>query len=195
MFVRSLFTLENSPIRTNKDLLEYVSTMKRENNLPDNTSISVIFTNLDPQFNSITINDLFNACFDRLGVINRKIVTNQFIYSVGIWLTDEELRDLTEYDNDGKIKDRREIIKERLFIASPVRLRINSEGFSYAELRSLIQMGDFPKVTSLPTIALKALRDKVLILLDADVDYHITKWTTLLNDIKRVAEYKNWQVE
>ena len=170
-----MFTLENSPIRTNKDLLEYVSTMKRENNLPDNTSISVIFTNLDPQFNSITINDLFNACFDRLGVINRKIVTNQFIYSVGIWLTDEELRDLTEYDEDGKIKDRREIIKERLFIESPVRLRINSEGFSYEELRSLIQMGDFPKVTSLPTIALKALRDKVLILLDADVDYHITK--------------------
>lgn len=105
------------------------------------------------------------------------------------------MRDLTDYDEDGKIKDRREIIKERLFIASPVRLRINSEGFSYAELRSLIQMGDFPKVTSLPTIALKALRDKVLILLDADVDYHITKWTTLLNDIKRVAEYKNWQVD
>ena len=56
-------------------------------------------------------------------------------------------------------------------------------------------MGDFPKVTSLPTVALKALRDKVLILLEADTNYHIDKWTGLLNDVKRVAEYKNWQLE
>lgn len=195
MFVRSLFGMEGSIIKTNRDLLEYVNSMRRENSLTDDTSISIIFNNLDPQFESITINDLLNACFDKLGVVNRKIVTNQFIYSVGIWLTDEELRDLTEYDGDGKIKDRREVIKDRLFIASPVKLRLNSEGFSFAELRALIQMGDFPKVTSLPTVALKALRDKALILLDADVDYHITKWKTLLDNVKRVADYKNWQVE
>jgi hypothetical protein len=187
--------MEGSIIKTNRDLLEYVNNMRRENSLTDDTSISFIFNNLDPQFESITINDLLNACFDKLGVVNRKIVTNQFIYSVGIWLTDEELRDLTEYDAEGKIKDRREVIKDRLFIASPVKLRLNSEGFSFAELRALIQMGDFPKVTSLPTVALKALRDKALILLDADVDYHITKWKTLLDDVKRVADYKNWQVE
>ena len=104
------------------------------------------------------------------------------------------MEDLTEYDAEGNRRSYFEVMKERLFMKD-VSLRRDPKGFSYAELRSLIQMGDFPKVNSLPTIALKALRDKVLILLDADVDYHITKWTTLLNDIKRVAEYKNWQVE
>lgn len=195
LFVRGLYTMENSPIRTNKELLDFLNEMKSVNNLTNDMSISTLFNHLDPQFESITINDLFNACFDRLGTINRKIVTNQYIYSIGIWLTDEELRDLTEYDDTGKIRDRREVIKERLFLASPVRLRTNSEGFTFAELRTLVQMGDFPKVTSLPTVALKALRDKVLILLEADTNYHIDKWTGLLNDVKRVAEYKNWQLD
>ncbi len=187
--------MDGSPIRTNKELLDFLNEMKSINGLTNDMSISVLFNNLDPQFESITINDLFNACFDRLGTVNRKIVTNQYIYSIGIWLTDEELRNLTEYDESGKIRDRREVIKERLFIASPVRLRTNSEGFTFAELRTLVQMGDFPKITSLPTVALKALRDKVLILLETDTNYHIDKWNGLLNDVKRVAEYKNWQLD
>ena len=195
LFVRELYAMESSPIKTNKDLLEFVNAMRKEYSLSGNSSISELFNNLDPVYESIKLNDLLDASFDRLGTVNRKIVTNQFIYSIGIWLTDEELRDLTEYDDSGKIKDRREVIKDRLFIAPNVRLRLNSDGFSYAELRTLIQMGDFPKIASLPTVALKALRDKALLLLDSDVDYHIAKWTSLLNDVKRVAEYKNWQVE
>ena len=187
--------MESSPIKTNKDLLEFVNAMRKEYSLSGESSISELFNNLDPVYESIKLNDLLDASFDRLGTVNRKIVTNQFIYSVGIWLTDEELRDLTEYDETGKIKDRREVIKDRLFIAPNVRLRLNSDGFSYAELRTLIQMGDFPKVNSLPTVALKSLRDKALLLLDSDVDYHIAKWTELLNDVKRVAEYKNRQIE
>ena len=76
--------MENSPIRTNKELLDFLNEMKSINGLTNDMSISILFNNLDPQFESITINDLFNACFDRLGTINRKIVTNQYIYSIGI---------------------------------------------------------------------------------------------------------------
>lgn len=186
--------MENSQIHTNKELLDYINLFKKEHNLQGEDSISTIFDNLDYQFKSITINDLLNACFDRLGIVNRKIVTNQFIYSIGIWLTDAEFKDLTEYEN-GKLRNRCDVIKERLFIAPAVYLKSNSEGLSYAELRALIQMNSYPKISSLPTIALNVLRDKVLILLETTVDYHINKWQTLLNNIKSVAEYKNWRVD
>ena len=118
--------MENSQIHTNKELLDYINLFKKEHNLQGEDSISTIFDNLDYQFKSITINDLLNACFDRLGIVNRKIVTNQFIYSIGIWLTDAEFKDLTEYEN-GKLRNRCDVIKERLFIAPAVYLKSNSE--------------------------------------------------------------------
>jgi hypothetical protein len=42
----------------------------------------------------------------------------------------------------------------------------------------------------LPSSTLKLMRDKVLVLLDADTDYHIEKWKSLKRNIERVCEYK-----
>ena len=39
--------------------------------------------------------------------------------------------------------------------------------------------------------SLKTLRDKILLLLDNDLNYHIDKWSTLMNNIKRVADARN----
>jgi hypothetical protein len=36
------------------------------------------------------------------------------------------------------------------------------------------------------------LRDKILLLLDNDLEYHIKKWTTLKDQIENVAAYKGW---
>jgi hypothetical protein len=42
----------------------------------------------------------------------------------------------------------------------------------------------------LPSSTLKLMKDKVLVLLDADTDYHIEKWKTLKSNIEKVCEYK-----
>lgn len=88
-----------------------------------------------------------------------------------------------------------EVIKERLCLNPDIKLRISPTGLTYAEFRSLVQLSNLPKITSLSTIALKTLRDKVLLLLDNDLDYHINKWTTLCSNIERVAESKNISLE
>jgi hypothetical protein len=44
----------------------------------------------------------------------------------------------------------------------------------------------------LPTVTLKLLRDKIFLLLDNDLNYHITKWTTIKDQIEKVAEYKGF---
>ena len=136
-----------------------------------------------------------DVCFDKLDVLNKKMITDKFIIAQGIWLTDEEKQELTELETGGKIRNRMEVIKERLCLNPDIRLRVSPTGLSFAEFRALIQLSDLPKISSLSTIALKTLRDKVLLLLDNDLDYHINKWMKIKKDIERVAEYKNWNLD
>lgn len=67
-----------------------------------------------------------DACFDKLDVLNKKMISDKFIWSQGIWLTEEEKAELTEIMPDGKIRNRMEVIKERLagYVNADVKLRI-----------------------------------------------------------------------
>ena len=67
-----------------------------------------------------------------------------------------------------------DVVKERLFLPN-IRLRIDQKGLSYTEFRALIQLRDLPKISALPTTTLKLLRDKIFLLLDNDLNYHIDK--------------------
>ena len=194
LFVRVLIHDCDTSIKTKKDLLEFINSMKAqtERNII-NESIGVLFNGLEPEFEKITVNKLMDACFDKLDVLNTKLITERFILAQGIWLTDEEKEDLTERDEKGNIRNRMEVVKERLagWINPNVHLRISPTGLSFAEFRSLVQLGQMPKISSLSTIALKTLRDKVLLLLDNDLDYHISKWQLLCKNIERVAELRS----
>lgn len=192
LFVRYLFHELDTPIKTTKTLLEYINSMKNEE-ITINSPITAIFNNVPPIYETITLNDLMNKCFDKLDIINRRVISDKFIISQGIWLTAEEKKELTEKNEDGTLRDRREIIKEQLCL-NDVHLRLNSNGFTFAEFRALVQMPDMPKISTLPTITLKTLRDKVLLMLDSYLDTQIMRWEELKQNIERVAEYKNWEL-
>jgi len=83
-----------------------------------------------------------------------------------------------------------DVVKERLFL-NDIRLRIDQKGLSYSEFRSLVQLDKLAKISSLPTATLKLLRDKILLLLDSDLNYHIDRWIGIKEQIERVAEYKS----
>lgn len=180
-------------LKTNKDVLDYITAMKKSKDIPDNVSITEIFGGVAPIFESVTIDKLMMACFDKLDVINRKMISDKFIISQGIWLTEDEKKELTEYDENGQLRKYLDVIKERCFLNN-IRLRIDSRGLNYAEFRSLINMQDLPKVSALPTTTLKLLRDKILLLLDNDLDYHISKWITIKNNIEAVAKEKSFEL-
>lgn len=195
LFSRFLYyEVQNSSIKTNKDLLDFINYQRRHRDVSVDDYITVLFDNVPPIFEKIKVGKLMDVCFDKLDVLNRKMITDSFIISQGIWLTDSEKRDLTEYDEEGNLRNRMDVIKERLCLNPEVKLRVLSTGLSYSEFRALVQLPALPKIADLSTIALKTLRDKVLLLLDNDLDYHINKWTKLLDNIKRVAEYKNWNL-
>ena len=195
LFARYLMHDCETDIKTNKDLLDFINVQRKANNVDVEDSISVLFTGLPSIYEKVTVGKLMDVCFDKLDVLNKKMITDKFIIAQGIWLTDEEKQELTELETGGKIRNRMEVIKERLCLNPDIRLRVSPTGLSFAEFRALIQLSDLPKISSLSTIALKTLRDKVLLLLDNDLDYHINKWMKIKKDIERVAEYKNWNLD
>jgi len=173
-------------LKTNKDLTDFILYSHVDYSAP----VNLLFDGLPVIFEKVTINNLLNACFDKLDVLNTKMISSNFILSQGIWLTNEEKKDLTEYDSNGNMRKWLDVVKERLFLPN-IRLRIDQKGLSYTEFRALIQLGDLPKISSLPTTTLKLLRDKIFLLLDNDLNYHIDKWNVIKDQILKVAEYKN----
>ena len=171
------------------EIIQFIRDSKKANNLTDTDSVTTLFNHLPKEFESITLDLLLSSCLDQLDIINRKMISDNFILSQGIWLTDSEKVDLTEYDSNGQIRPWMEVVKERLILPN-IKLRVDPKGFSYSEFRSLIHLSPLPKISSLPTDTLRLLRDKVFILLDADTDYHIAKWEEIKSNIEKVAEYK-----
>ena len=177
-------------LKTNLQLINYIRTTKSENHLTDTDNVTNLFKNFPAEFETVTIEDLLSACFDKLDIINRKMLSDNFILSQGIWLTEEEKEELTEFDENGKQIPWLNVIKERLIMDPRVKLRVDPKGFTYAEFRALMHLDPLSKISKLPTVTLRLLRDKVLLLLDEDVNYHISKWENIKNQIEKVAEYK-----
>ena len=177
--------------KTNKDVLDFINKFKEANGATNEDSITTMFSNLPKEFETLTIGDLLRACLDACEPINRKLISNEFIISLGIWLTEDEKKDLTEFDADGKLRPWIQVMKERLFIDGGY-FRVVPTGLSYAELRALLNLEQRTRVSSVPSATLKLLRDKILLLLDNDLEYHIKKWTNLKAQIEAVATYKGW---
>lgn len=177
--------------KTNKNILDYINAFKEQTGSTNEDSISVAFSNLPKEFENLKINDLLNACLDVLYPISRKIISNQFIMSIGIWFTNEDKKDLTEFDENGNLRPWIKVMKERLFIDGGF-FKVTPSGLSYNELRSLLNIEDNAKVSALPSFTLKLLRDKILLILDNNLEYHINKWNTIKSRIEKVAEYKGW---
>lgn len=84
-------------------------------------------------------------------------------------------------------------MKERLFIDGGY-FKVVPTGLNYSELKALLNLSQRTKVSNVATNTLLLLRDKILLLLDNDLEYHIKKWTTLKNQIENVATYKTWEL-
>lgn len=180
-------------LKTNLQVLDLVRGRREECDLKDDDSVTTIFSSVPKEFSTVTILDLICACLNRLGIINRKMLTNNFILAQGIWLTEDEKKELTEYDEDGKLRHWKDVIRERLLLDN-VRLKVNPNGFSYTEFRAIVHLAPLSKISDLPTDTLRLFRDKVFILLDSETEFNINKWNGIKENIERVAEYKDIQL-
>lgn len=88
-----------------------------------------------------------------------------------------------------------DVIKERLFLNMNTHLRVDPKGLTYTEFKALIKLTGINKLSALPTDTLRILKNKILLLLDQDVDYHIKKWSVIKSNIEKVADYKHFPLK
>ena len=179
----SLMESINTFLKNNKEFLG--------NTLP---SMDLVFSNIPREFENIPLNLIIDGCLDRLGVFNKKHITRSFILKQGIWLTPAESKELTEYDQNGKMLDRLDLIRFRLSIKDIEYLGINPRGINYTQMRALLNIKPNKKYSDLTTVQLDTLRNRLLFSLERTVSGHIVAWEKRMEEIELVAEHKGFKL-
>lgn len=84
MFLRYLLHECDTDIKTNKDLLDFINYQRKKDNIGIEDSISTLFNGLPPIYEKVTVGKLMDVCFDKLDVLNKKMITDKFIFAQGI---------------------------------------------------------------------------------------------------------------
>lgn len=160
----------------------------------DSISIASCTNGLPREFERISISEVLDACLDQLGIFDNKHITFSFILKLGIYFTPSELREFEEFDKDGNVRSKLEVIKERLNIKNTVQLIVKPTGLNYTELRAMINLKP-KKYSELTTDQLITLRNKVLFRLENEVQYHARQWEERMRQIVLVAEKRGINLE
>ena len=70
--------------KTNKDILDFINRFKETNGVKNEDNITIMFSGLPKEFETLTVGDLLKACLDICEPINRRLISNKFIVSLGI---------------------------------------------------------------------------------------------------------------
>lgn len=168
-----------------------------QDSLPRNIWTTAKITNLyevPAEFHTLTIQSVFDACLDTLGVFDKRHITNNFIIKMGLWFTHDEIKDLnSEKDENGKSKNRLDVVRERCDLRPDTRLFINQKGLTYHEFRAMKNLKS-KRYSELTTDQLTILRDKILFKLEEEVNTHIQQWEDRIKQIKKVAAIKGYTI-
>lgn len=162
------------------------------------TPISVVkldyIENPPSEFRDVTISQVIDGCLDVLGVYDKSHLSLKFITKLGVWFTDKEMNDLLERDAEGNIRNRIDVIKERHNLRQVVKLKPNFKGLKYSELRAMLNLKPIKKYSELTTDQLVVLRDKVLFRFEEEIEFHISQWKEIINQLEKVANSKGFSL-
>lgn len=142
------------------------------------------------EFYNLTLDMVMDGCLDTLGVLSKKHITLSFITKLGLWFTQEELKEFDERDINGKLLSRTDQVRERLNLRPTVELRIKDTGLSFKEFRAMVNLKD-KKYSELSTDQLNVLAKKLLFRLQKEVKFHAMQWETRISQIEEVAKARN----
>lgn len=167
---------------TNKDQID-----------PKTFPIGEIIKDCPEEFSDIPSSWVLDGCLDQLGRFDKKHLTLSFILKQGLWFTTQESKELTEKDANGNLRDRLEVVKEKLKLPQAVRIHTKSTGLSYSQLRALINLKS-KKYSDLTTDQLRLLRDRILFNLEDEAKAHAKQWEARMKQIEQVCEAKGFEL-
>lgn len=195
----SLCDDDNKPYYTRFSLLNEINEKLNQikENLPKEHILRLedFYSGLPVDFTKIPIAMMIKGCKDMLGKFNKKHITKNFIIKQGIWFTKQEQNEFRDVQKLRRLSEILQVIKDRLGLKPDTELLVKSTGLTYEQFRSMINLNVNKKYSDLTTTQLKTLRDKILFVLEEDINYHIKQWQGLMEQLEEVAEYKNYNIK
>lgn len=173
---------------------------------PNNNYRLQDYVQVPPEFRNVSMDALQKACYDGLGVFNHSKITPTFIYNLGIYLTQSELKEIDDDLsraglNPDSITMQAKIdnhIKLPLGLSS-IDVRVNPHGLTGTEFRDMVNMKHYKgykccKYSDLTTSQLHTLRFKVLRALENRTMKQVKAWKEIMQQIEEVAEVKGYKL-
>jgi len=194
---------QGKPVYTNQSLMHQLIRLAMETipNYDPNEDYTLgdIKWEIPTDFKEVRINLLVNACKDSLGNLDHSKITYNFLYKLGIYFTQDELKELEEWGgNHGSLKLKIEDLKLQLGIEN-ADIRPNPLGLTAQELRDMIHLKKLKgfrtcKYSQLTTSQLETLRNKVLYSLENLVLDQVKTWKTIMSQIEEVAKHQGFKL-
>lgn len=158
------------------------------------------FLEVPPEFKSISVDALKNACRDNLGYFNHSKISLSFIFRMGIYFKPDELETINKRVYSSTLKEKFDVLKYQTGLKDDAPLRANPSGLTEAEFRDLVYLKKHKgfkksKYSEMPSSLLEVLRKKVLYAFEEEVLYQVSTWTTLMKQIEEVADYKGFLLQ
>ena len=116
-----------------------------------------------------------------------------FITKMGLWFTKAEENELKGNNNSNS--ERLRVAKERLHLPAKLILKFSEKGLSFHEMRAILTLPKKQKYSDMTTEQLIALRNKILLRYQKEIDGHIYSWNKLKKQIELVAKEKNVKLD
>jgi len=146
------------------------------------------FVAVSSQYNNLPIKLVQEGCIHKLGKFDKSHITLTFILKQGLRLTEEDEGLLTEYEN-GQKRNYIEVIRERLNIGDHMKLKTDSKGLTYTQLRAMLNLKS-RYYNELTVEQLRTLRYRILLSLEDDIMFHIDQWEQRIGQLQEVAKLK-----
>lgn len=175
-------------------------TIKNNKEILTNETIKVypignILNGIPVEFREVPVSLVMDACLDSLGLFDNSHLTLNFIVKMGLWFTQQEMqKDLYRKDPvTGKAVNRLLVVSKELRLNPSISLKICDTGLSYAEFRSMCRLKR-DKYANLTSDQLRLLSSKVLYRFQNQCESQAKQWKDKMEEIKKVAELKGWNI-
>ena len=164
------------------------------------------FLQVPSEFNYVKVKYLQEACRDMLGSFDHSKISFSFIYNLGIYLTQEELKSIDSDLKERGLNPDSYTLQTKItnHIQIPLNvpdnaITINPKGLTMSEFRDMVHIKHFKgfkmcKYSSLTTSQLSTLANKVLYALEDKIKWQAGKWKIIMAQIEEVAQFKNYNL-
>lgn len=190
---------------TKEGLMSELQSWKDAFNANENTCLKE-FLQIPAEYGNVRVSMLEEACRDALGAFDHSKISFTFLYNLGLYLTQEELKQIDNDLKEAGLNPDAYTLQEKVdnHIKVPLgivgaEIKINPKGLTLSEFKSMVNMKHYKgyrmcKYSNLSSEQLKALISKVLFALEDRTKLQAKRWQEIMRQIEEVAEYQHFKL-